>query len=121
MQRMPFKTVTIGLVVATLAVALSLVACAPGASKVKVLQLMCGTASVTSGHYPASVAMARIVSQNVPEVNISLVETGGSVDCVGRTGKDLNMFTQTGSDIMVQGYNGVAVFEGKPIRDLRTF
>ncbi len=86
----------------------------------KVLRLMCGTASVASGHYPASVMMAKIINEKVPEVNISLVETAGAFESAARMGRDLDMYTQMGFSAVVARYNGISRFAGKPNKDLRT-
>ena len=85
----------------------------------KILRLMCGTASVTSGHYPSSVIVAKVVNEKVPEVNISLVETAGAFECVFRTGKDLDMYAQTGYSAPVARYNGISRFSGKADKNLR--
>ena len=120
MKGIKVKAITIGIVAVILVISLALAACAPAApGKAPVLRLMCGTAGVTSGHYPSSVAFAKIINENVPEVNISLVETGGTHACTGRTSSDLDMYAQTSYGGPLSRYNGVIKYEGKPYRELR--
>jgi len=121
MKGIKVKWITSGVIAVILVISLALAACAPAPGKAPVLRLMCGTAAVVSGHYPSSVAMAKIINENVPEVNISLVETGGTHACTGRLGTDLDMFAQTSYNGPVERYNGIDTYAepGKQLRDIR--
>ncbi len=84
------------------------------------MRLMCASGGMTSGFFPAHVSMAKMVNAKVPEVNISLVETGGAYECIARAGKDVEMYTNTSYPASLARYNGLGRFQGKAYKDLRT-
>jgi uncharacterized protein len=80
-------------------------------------QLAMGSTQSSSSHYAYFVAVAKIINAKVPEVNISVVETGASVDNINRIRKgdlDLGMTT---IHLQYQAYHGLEVWKGKPIKD----
>ncbi|MEM4406644.1 MAG: TAXI family TRAP transporter solute-binding subunit [Candidatus Methanomethylicaceae archaeon] len=80
-------------------------------------QLAMGSTQAASSHYAYFVAIAKIINDNVPEVNVTVVETGASVDNINRIKKgdlDLGMTT---IHLQYQAYQGMGPWEGKPIKD----
>ncbi len=80
-------------------------------------QLAMGATQSSSSHYAYFVAVAKIINANVPEVNISVVETGASVDNINRIKKgdlDLGMTT---IHLQYQAYHGMGPWDGKAIKD----
>lgn len=80
-------------------------------------QLAMGSTQSSSSHYAYFVAVAKIINAHVPEVNVSVVETGASVDNINRIRKgdlDLGMTT---IHLQYQAYHGMGPWEGKPIKD----
>jgi TRAP transporter TAXI family solute receptor len=85
-----------------------------GASK-KLLAM--GTTQSSSSHYAYFVAVAKVINTKVPDVNITVVETGASVDNINRINKgelDLGMTT---IHLQYQAYHGLGPWKGKPIKD----
>lgn len=80
-------------------------------------QLAMGATQSSSSHYAYFVAVAKIINANVPEVNVSVVETGASVDNINRIKKgDLDMGMTT-IHLQYQAYHGMGPWQGKPIKD----
>jgi TRAP transporter TAXI family solute receptor len=80
-------------------------------------QLAMGSTQSSSSHYAYFVAVAKIINTHVPEVNISVVETGASVDNINRIKKgdlDLGMTT---IHLQYQAFHGMGTWNGKPIKD----
>jgi len=76
-----------------------------------------GTTQSSSSHYAYFVAVAKVINGRVPEVSISCVETGASVDNINRIKKgdlDLGMTT---IHLQYQAFHGMGPWEGKPIKD----
>jgi hypothetical protein len=76
-----------------------------------------GSTQSSSSHYAYFVAVAKVVNTRVPEVNISVVETGASVDNINRIKKgdlDLGMTT---IHLQYQAYHGMGPWQDKPIKD----
>ncbi|MEW6265843.1 MAG: TAXI family TRAP transporter solute-binding subunit [Thermodesulfobacteriota bacterium] len=85
-----------------------------GASK---KQLAMGSTQSSSSHYAYFVALAKIMNAYVPDLNVSVVETGASVDNINRIKKgdlDLGMTT---IHLQYQAYHGMAPWKDQPIKD----
>ena len=79
--------------------------------------LAMGSTQSSSSHYAYFVAVAKVINARVPEVNISVVETGASVDNINRIKKgdlDLGMTT---IHLQYQAYHGLDAWKDKPIKD----
>ncbi|MCU0592154.1 MAG: TAXI family TRAP transporter solute-binding subunit [Desulfobacterales bacterium] len=79
--------------------------------------LAMGTTQSSSSHYGYFVAVAKVLNARVPDVNVSVVETGASVDNINRIKKgdlDLGMTT---IHLQYQAYHGMGVWQDKPIKD----
>lgn len=100
------------------------VACAgpgPAAAPAKApMKLLMGTTSSGSSAYIYYVAIAKVINSKVPEVNVTVVESGASVDNVKRmeTGEfHLGLVTQ---DAAYQAFHGMGPWQDKPQPWLRT-
>lgn len=79
--------------------------------------LAMGATQSSSSHYGYFVAVAKVINTRVPDVNISVVETGASVDNINRIKKgdlDLGMTT---IHLQYQAYHGMGPWQDKPIKD----
>jgi len=79
--------------------------------------LAMGTTQSSSSHYGYFVAVAKVINTKVPDVSISVVETGASVDNINRIKKgdlDLGMTT---IHLQYQAYHGMGPWQDKPIKD----
>jgi TRAP transporter TAXI family solute receptor len=79
--------------------------------------LAMGSTQSSSSHYGYFVAVAKVINARVPDVNISVVETGASVDNINRIKKgdlDLGMTT---IHLQYQAYHGLDAWKDKPIKD----
>ena len=81
-----------------------------------------GTAGVTGTYFPTGGAICRMVNERKKEFNLrcSVESTGGSVYNVNMINSDELDLGISQSDTAYQAYNGKGVFEGKPIRTLRS-
>ncbi len=85
-----------------------------GASK-KLLAM--GTTQAASSHYAYFVAVAKVINTNLPDVNVTVVETGASVDNINRIKKGELDLGLTTIHIQYQAYHGLGPWTGKPIKD----
>jgi TRAP transporter TAXI family solute receptor len=79
--------------------------------------LAMGTTQSSSSHYAYFVAVAKVINTRVPDVNVTVVETGASVDNINRIKKgelDLGMTT---IHLQYQAYHGIEGWKGKAIKD----
>jgi TRAP transporter TAXI family solute receptor len=105
-------------------IALSIVAfglggliCAGPASAASKKLLAMGATQSSSSHYAYFVAIAKIMNTKVPDLNVSVVETGASVDNINRINKgdlDLGMTT---IHLQYQANLGLGAWKGKPVKD----
>jgi|TARA_B110000211_G_C14083555_1_gene555666 TRAP transporter TAXI family solute receptor len=77
-----------------------------------------GSVPATSSHFPYAVAMAAAIRKELPNRNISLIETGASVDNHKRLGRGEIEIALTTSSVAIQATNGLGKFEGKAQNDL---
>ncbi len=79
--------------------------------------LAVGSTQTSSSHYAYFVAFAKVINTKVPEVGLSVVETGATVDNLNRMKKgelDMGMLTMhTNYEI----YHGLGAWEGKAFKD----
>ena len=79
--------------------------------------LAMGATQSSSSHYAYFVAIAKIMNTKVPDLNVSVVETGASVDNINRINKgdlDLGMTT---IHLQYQANLGLGAWKGKPVKD----
>ena len=94
----------------------SLILAAPASAASRKLLAMGATQS-SSSHYAYFVAIAKIMNTKVPDLNVSVVETGASVDNINRINKgdlDLGMTT---IHLQYQANKGLGTWKGKPVKD----
>jgi len=89
----------------------------PALAQVKNAIVMGSTAS-TSSHYAASVGMAKAIKETYPAVNVTVLETGASVDNIRRMTRNEVDFGLVGSDVAVLAIGGLGQFEGRAVADL---
>jgi TRAP transporter TAXI family solute receptor len=82
-------------------------------------QLRVGSTNATSSYYAAVVAHAKIVNDNVPDVQLTVMETGGIVDNLNRMLKGEVEIAQGGLNAAYSAQKGIGRFEKTPIPDLR--
>jgi TRAP transporter TAXI family solute receptor len=111
----PFKVIIAVFFFAFIATAAVLLPGDGWAASKKLLAM--GTTQSSSSHYAYFVAVAKVVNERLPDVNISVVETGASVDNINRIKRgdlDLGMTT---IHLQYQAYHGMGPWQDKPIKD----
>ena len=86
-----------------------------GAASAKDLTM--GTTSPTSSHFSISVAMSKAIETGMEGTNVSVIETGASVDNVLRLARDEIDLGLATTDILISARNGTGKFEGNAIPD----
>lgn len=82
-------------------------------------RLFVASTNATSSYYTYHVAESKYLNGKVPEVNLTVVETGGGNDNIGRISKgELHLGLLSGG-VTYQAYHGVGDFKGKQAPDLR--
>lgn len=77
-----------------------------------------GSTNATSSNYALAVAMTKAIKQDLPEVNVTMIETGASVDNIRRMMKDEIDFGLVMADTIIQATDGVGPFKGRAVNDL---
>ncbi|MFO1189616.1 MAG: TAXI family TRAP transporter solute-binding subunit [Alphaproteobacteria bacterium] len=104
--------------VAMAALAMASLACAGKATAQVKSSFVIGSTASTSGHYVAAVAMSKALKDEIPNLSVTVLETGASVDNLRRmTRAEIDMGL-VGSDAAVSASDGTGQFEGKGIGDL---
>ena len=81
--------------------------------------LTMGTTSGSSGYFATNVTWVKIVNKYVPDVNITPIETGATVDNAKRIGRG-EIELGFGSALPeYQAYNGIGKFKGKQVKKIR--
>ncbi len=79
-----------------------------------------GGGSTSSGFFSIAVANARVINRNVPEVRVTVLETGVTHDNLQRMGKgQIQLADTTGYDGAVAAYYGLFQYKNKPQKNLR--
>jgi TRAP transporter TAXI family solute receptor len=82
-------------------------------------RLFVASTNSTSSYYTYHVAEAKYLNAKVPGVNLTVVETGGGNDNIGRIAKgELHLGLLSGG-VTYQAYHGIGDFTGKQTPDLR--
>ncbi len=103
------------LVIIALGLGSLILATSASAASKKLLAM--GATQSSSSHYAYFVAIAKIMNTKVPDLNVSVVETGASVDNINRINKgdlDLGMTT---IHLQYQANLGLGAWKGKPVKD----
>lgn len=84
-------------------------------------QLSIGATSQASSLYAYHVAVAQLLNDKVPGINISVVETGGGLDNMRRLSEAQVDWGMMAEPDLYEYYKGLGPFEGKPNPNFRTF
>lgn len=96
--------------------ALPLAAASPVWAQAKAITL--GSTNATSSHYAVAVAMSKAIKQGMPGANVSVIETGASVDNIRRLVRGEVNLGLVAVDTGIQAIDGTGPFNGKPVKDL---
>jgi uncharacterized protein len=77
-----------------------------------------GSTNATSSHYAVSVAMAKAIKQGMPTANVTVIETGASVDNIRRLVRGEVNLGLVAVDTGIQAIDGTGSFNGKAVKDL---
>lgn len=77
-----------------------------------------GATNATSSNYALAVAMSKAIKQNLPNANVTVIETGASVDNIRRMSKGEIDFGLTMVDTNVQALSGTGPFKDKAVPDI---
>lgn len=77
-----------------------------------------GSTNSTSSHYAVAVAMSKAIKQGMPNANVSVVETGASVDNIRRLVRGEIDIGLVALDTGIQAASGIAPFDGRAVSDL---
>ncbi len=80
--------------------------------------LIIGSSNATSSQYAISVAMMKAFKAGIPNTDVTLIETGASVDNLRRLARGEISLGLTGLEIGIQAREGIGIFAGKPIPDV---
>lgn len=77
-----------------------------------------GSTNATSSNYALAVAMSKAIKKELPNANVTMIETGASVDNVRRMTKGEIDFGLVMADTSIQALTGTGPFQGKAVDDL---
>ena len=77
------------------------------------------TAGATSSVFPVGVAIAEIMNETIPDVEVSAVTTGGTVDNMNQIGSGDADIAFANSGVANTAFEGTGAFEGNAVTGLR--
>lgn len=80
--------------------------------------IIMGCANATSSHYALGVSMSQAIKANLPDSDVTLLETGGGLDNLARLAREEIHLGQIGFDSGAHARIGTGPFEGKQIEDV---
>ncbi len=80
--------------------------------------LVLGATNATSSHFTVSTAMVKAIKAGIPVSNVSIIETGASVDNVRRLVKEEIDLGLIATDTGIQAITGTGPFAGKAVPEL---
>jgi len=98
------------------AVLLALLAAVPAHAQKDTITF--GSTNAASSNYALAVAMTKAIKKDLPNANVSMIETGASVDNIRRMTKKEIDFGLVMADTSLQAMHGVGPFKGKPVSDM---
>lgn len=107
------KISRLGIGAAALMLALS-----AGAAFAQKSAITLGSTNSTSSHYAVAVAMSKAIKEAMPNANVSVVETGASVDNIRRLVRGEVDLGLVALDTGIQAATGTGPFEGRAVPDL---
>jgi TRAP transporter TAXI family solute receptor len=81
--------------------------------------LLMGSTRSASSHYAYFVAAAKVINDNVPEVNVSVVETGATRDNILRMSKKQLDFGLVTTNVLYEAYHKLGMWKKNPQPNLR--
>jgi len=116
------RVLTILLITCLVGIAIATGCAQPEKAKPEKVNLIYGAGSATSGYYVWHVALSRVISKYAPDINLTVVETGASVDdMIGIRDGYFDIAGHVGEfPLGKEAMRGIGTFEGdKPFTDLR--
>jgi TRAP transporter TAXI family solute receptor len=77
-----------------------------------------GSTNSTSSHYAVAVAMSKAIKTGIPSANVSVIETGASVDNIRRLVRGEIELGLVAVDTGIQAIEGTGSFKEKAVKDL---
>jgi TRAP transporter TAXI family solute receptor len=77
-----------------------------------------GSTNATSSNYALAVAMSKAIKNALPNANVTMIETGASVDNIRRLVRGEIDFGLVMADTSIQAITGSGPFKDKPVDDL---
>jgi TRAP transporter TAXI family solute receptor len=77
-----------------------------------------GSTNSTSSHYAVAVAMSKAIKTGIPSANVSVIETGASVDNIRRLVRGEIQLGLVAVDTGIQAIEGTGSFKEKAVKDL---
>jgi TRAP transporter TAXI family solute receptor len=100
------------------AFALAALALWPTAASAQKSAITFGSTNATSSNYALAVAMSKAIKKELPDANVSMIETGASVDNIRRMVKGELDFGLVMADTSIMAQEGIGPFRGKAVTDL---
>jgi len=92
-----------------------------GVANAQTSQLSIGATSQASSLYAYHVAVAQLLNDKLPDVNVSVVETGGGLDNMRRLSQGQVDWGMMAEPDLYEYHKGLGPFEGQANPDFRTF
>jgi TRAP transporter TAXI family solute receptor len=100
----------------SIGLALPMAAAAPAWAQTKAITL--GSTNATSSHYAVAVAMSKAIKKGMPGANVTVIETGASVDNIRRLVRGEINLGLVAVDTGIQAVDGTGSFKDKAVKDL---
>lgn len=100
--------------------AMTVVGCGQEKDTDPMISLSVGTTNTSSSLYAYYSGLIKSVKQQAPEINMTIIETGATIDNITRLGKgqiDIGLVVMDGA---YEAYEGIGKWEGNAQSDLRT-
>jgi TRAP transporter TAXI family solute receptor len=83
------------------------------------MRIMMGVTPTVSSHYAYGVAVAKTINENVPEVNVTAAETGGTPENLQRIHRGEFQMSLMSFPTAYAAYNGIFEYKKNPMPELR--
>lgn len=90
-----------------------------GAFAAEKLNLMWGSTSASSGFYPMNVAMAEVINKTLPDIHVTVVETGGTGDNFKGMERGNFQFGQASDGNIQMAQTGTGIYKNKQMKEPR--
>ena len=99
-------------------VALLAAGLASGPALAQKASITLGSTNSTSSHYAVAIAMGKAIKEGLPQTNVSVIETGASVDNVRRLTRNEIDLGLVAVDTGLQAITASGPFQGRDVKDL---